>query len=113
MAYATINDLEERWRYLSEEERTHADALLQDAAVILDQYTNASEDALRIVSVNMVKRALEAQGDAFGFDQDSSDSNSVWASSFPAGAIAPPTREEQRLLRGYSPRVGTAVMSCE
>lgn len=113
MAYATVTDLEERWRWLTDEERKHADVLLQDAAAMLEPYANASEDMLKIVSINMVKRALEAQGDAFGFNQEAGDSASVWASSFPAGVITPPTRQEVVLLRGYAPRVGTAVMACE
>ena len=63
MAYATVEDLASRWRALDASEESRADVLLEDAAVVIDSYLRgkvASEDALRVVSCNMVKRAMDA-----------------------------------------------------
>lgn len=63
--YATIDDLEARWRTLSAGERTRAEVLLEDAAVRLDALCAPSEpptaqelSARKIVSCEMVKRAM-------------------------------------------------------
>lgn len=73
MAYATVEDLEARWRPLSSEEQDTAATLLDDAAVYLDSLVQVdSEDAhqaavLRMVSCAMVKRAMIAsESSAFG-----------------------------------------------
>ena len=60
MAYATIEDIENRIiRDLSSDEETVATSLLDDAAVIIDSYNaNASADAKKVVSCRMVIRAL-------------------------------------------------------
>ena len=68
MAYATVDDLEARWRTLtSPEERARAGILLDDAAVRLDVAcppsdlpTEAELAARKIVSCEMVKRAMAA-----------------------------------------------------
>lgn len=72
MAYATVSDLESRWRTLSDSEKVTATARLDDAAVILDAYCPPSdpvtdqEAAVRkIVSCDMVKRSMAA-GDVSG-----------------------------------------------
>lgn len=58
-AYATSYDVEEGFRTLTSEERIRAEALLQDAAVIIDTYNQtASEDVKRLVSCRMVRRQL-------------------------------------------------------
>ena len=62
-AYATVEDLSARWRDLDPSEEKRAEVLLEDAAVVIDSYTRgraASVDALRVVSCNMVKRAMDA-----------------------------------------------------
>lgn len=58
--YATIEDVEKRCRHqLSEEEKVVCGTLLEDAAVIVDAYNAAaSADAKKLVSCNMVIRAL-------------------------------------------------------
>jgi hypothetical protein len=73
MAYAIITDLESRWRTLSTAEKTRATTLLDDAAVRLDAECPPSDpiddaDARKIVSCEMVKRAMSAPGgvDAIG-----------------------------------------------
>lgn len=69
MAYATVGDLEARWRKLSESERTRAGTLLDDAAAILDaELARCGADpadleaALRYVSCQMVRRTMAAGG---------------------------------------------------
>lgn len=67
MVYATVSDLEARWRTLTPEEATRAEVLLDDAAVRLDVECPPSdpiddEGARKIVSCEMVKRALASPG---------------------------------------------------
>lgn len=73
MAFATLEDLEARWRPLSEAEQSRARTLLDDAAVYLSSLVPSlcgKEDALRIVSCSMVQRAMaSSSGDAFGADK--------------------------------------------
>ena len=60
MAYATVSDVQARMtRTLSTAEQTMCGTLLDDAAVLIDSYNvNASADAKKIVSCNMVIRKL-------------------------------------------------------
>jgi len=59
MAYATVADLEARWRDLAESERAVASALLDDAAALIDSYgTPSSAQAALAVSCSMVRRAM-------------------------------------------------------
>ena len=60
MAYATIEDIEKRInRVLSESEAEQASTLLDDSAVYIDATkTTASDDIKKIVSCNMVIRAI-------------------------------------------------------
>ena len=67
MAYATVDEVAERWRPLSESERGRAAVLLDDTAVFLDAELKrcglepeGREDALRYVSCQMVIRALQS-----------------------------------------------------
>lgn len=66
MAYATVSDLEARWRPLSVAEKQRAGVLLEDAAVILDAFVDICPGdgcrmkALRQVSCSMVQRAMTA-----------------------------------------------------
>lgn len=60
-AYATSYDVEEGFRTLTQEEQNRAEALLLEAAIIVDAYNQAaSEDAKRLVSCRMVRRQLGA-----------------------------------------------------
>lgn len=74
-AFATVEDLENRYRALSVDEINKAEALLEDAAVLITCELNAagikidSEDvqqqrALKIVSCSVVKRAMATGGDS-------------------------------------------------
>lgn len=65
MAYATVDDLEARWRTLTDTEKTRAGVLLGDAQVRLDAEcppsappTEAELEARKIVSCEMVKRSM-------------------------------------------------------
>ena len=60
MAYATVSDVQARMtRTLSTAEQTMCGTLLDDAAVLIDAYNvDASADAKKIVSCNMVIRKL-------------------------------------------------------
>lgn len=73
MAYADVTDLEDRWRPLSEPEQARAEVLLGDAAVRLDVSCPPSDpptatelEARRIVSCEMVKRAMATPGGIAG-----------------------------------------------
>ena len=60
MAYATVEELQARMqRELTETEQNICEALLEDAAVIIDAYNeNANADAKRLVSLRMVRRSI-------------------------------------------------------
>ena len=60
MAYATVNDVQERMtRNLTADEQTVCASLLDDAAAIIDAYNSeASEFAKYVVSCRMVIRAI-------------------------------------------------------
>lgn len=61
MAYATVEDVEARYRPLSPEETTICETLLDDAAVKIDDCNQyADVEKKKIVSCDMVKRALES-----------------------------------------------------
>lgn len=58
-AYATVKDVEDGFRSLDEDEQKRADALLNEAKIIIDQVSNsASDDVKKLVSCRMVRRAI-------------------------------------------------------
>ena len=64
MAYATYEDVEAGFRTLDAAERSVAEALLDEAAIIIDSYnSSASDGAKKVVSCRMVRRAI---GDSSG-----------------------------------------------
>ena len=76
MAYATIQDVQDRMaRTMSSDEQGVCGKLLDDAAVIIDVYNvNAPADAKKVVSCRMVIRALgdgESSGVPMGASQGS------------------------------------------
>lgn len=77
MAYAEVSDLEVRWRILSEDERERAEALLGDASAMLDAYLTVDEGdekqmtLLKIVTCNMVERAMSTVDGLYGVTQQS------------------------------------------
>lgn len=60
MSYATIEDLTKRSkRSLSDSDKQIGETLLEDAGIMIDSYNKkASDDAKKVVSCNMVLRAL-------------------------------------------------------
>lgn len=106
MAYATIGDLESRWRPLSPAEAQRVGVLLDDAAVLLSGYSDADPDLLRIVSCNMVRRAMTTSGDAFGIDGQTVDSD-LWAPDLPTGELKLLAKDIAYLR---SPRIGSVPM---
>lgn len=60
MAYAEVADIQARMaRTLTQDEASVCEALLDDAAIIIDAYNeNASDDVKNLVSVKMVSRAV-------------------------------------------------------
>lgn len=65
MAYATVSDVQARMvRTLSETEQGICTNLLDDAAVMIDNYNaDATADNKKLVSIRMVIRALNADSD--------------------------------------------------
>lgn len=66
MAYATVNDVQDRMtRQMSAAEQGVCSTLLDDAAVIIDAYNaEATADAKKVVSCRMVVRAMGDGTDA-------------------------------------------------
>ena len=76
MAYATVDDLEARWRPLTEDEAAKAETLLDDAGVMLASLVTVDEGdeqqlaLLRVVSCSMVTRAMmDSESETFGLSQ--------------------------------------------
>lgn len=103
MAYATASDLADRWRLLSAEEAEVAETLLGDASEILDElgFSDKPESLLRIVACNMVRRAMERHGNAFGVGGQY-DETLGWETTLPAGELYPFEREIKLLTGGQS-----------
>lgn len=128
MAYATVSDIEARWRELTADEESKAGVLLDDAAAILDTlgvFDSSDPNVaanLRIVSCNMVIRAMSAaQADTFGMSQGSMTAGPYtqsWTFANPSGDMYL-TKMEKRLLgitSGYigsiRPKVGIIGCGC-
>ena len=112
MAYATVNDLEARWRTLTDSERAVAQALLDDAAVLVDSYgADVDADAARAVTCSMVRRAMNPMtGDLFGVSQASMSAGGYQQQmtySNPSGELYL-TKQERRMLGFGGGRLGTA-----
>lgn len=114
MAYATTQDIEARWRTLTQDEQSRADVLLDDAAAILDALvvqdgTNEQGELLRTVSCNMVIRAMSAAADSYGVSQQSMTAGPYtqqWTYSNPSGDMYL-TKLEKRLLGISSGYIGS------
>lgn len=111
MAYATVQDVQDRMnRTLSEDEQSICSNLLDDAAVIIDSVnSNASAEVKKIVSCRMVIRALgdgESGGVPVGATQGSMSglgySQSWTVSNGSVGEIYISKLEKQLLGRGNS-----------
>lgn len=107
---ATVEDLEERWRKLTEREKGSAKALLKDAsAQICSLLGNREFDDILIrncksVACRAVKRAMRERDDLFGASQGSPDAQ-IWPEAVPNGDVYLTTQEREML--GVGSRVGT------
>ncbi len=73
MKYAEVSDVEAGYRKLDAEESERCDALLEEAAVVVDAFNaEADDDRKKLVSCRMVRRQMDA--------------GSQGAVSFPTGA---------------------------
>lgn len=115
MAYATVDDLEARWRPLSTAEQDRAEVLLDDAAVYLSALVTVDEDdpeqeaILKTVSCSMVQRVMSADVDTFGLSQTSMTAGSYTQSmtfANPSGDFYL-TGFEKRLLGISGAMIGT------
>lgn len=68
--FATVDDLEARWRVLTETERARAEILLADASdkirVTCPRWAAASAATLRRITCEMVRRAMSVADDMIG-----------------------------------------------
>lgn len=123
MAYATVSDLEARWRALTADEEGRASVLLDDAAAILDTLSvfdssdpNVAAN-LKMVSCNMVIRAMSSSADTVGMSQGSMTAGPYtqsWTFANPSGDMYL-TRMEKRLLgvtQGYIGSIRPKVGQC-
>lgn len=59
MAYATVDDVQAGFRDLTDTEKTRCEALIEEAAIIIDAYNaDASDDVKKVVTCHMVRRAV-------------------------------------------------------
>ena len=113
MAYATVSDVEARWRDLDQNEEARAAVLLDDAAAMLDRLV-AVDDAdegqaalLKMVSCDMVIRAMGAN--QAGLSQSSMTAGPYtqsWTYSNPSGDMYL-TKKEKKLLGISSGYIGS------
>lgn len=106
MAYATVKELEERWRDLSETEKGKAAVLLEDAAAILDSELGRCglepeglSGELRYVSCQMVRRAMASpiEGDVTNLSRTAGSFSESLTLANPSGDMYL-TSNERRLL---------------
>lgn len=115
VAFATVDDLEARWRPLSSAEQERAEVLLDDAAVYLsalvtvDDSDQEQADVLKVVSCSMVQRVMSSDVDTFGVSQASMTAGSYTQSmtfANPSGDFYL-TAMEKKLLGIASSKLGT------
>lgn len=115
--YATVNDIEVRWRTLSADEQTKAAALISDATAIIDSLavdtSECEEDwdeLAKVVTCNMVIRAMAAgQSDSYGLSQSSMTAGPYtqsWSYANPSGDMYL-TKLEKRMLGITSGYIGS------
>lgn len=114
MAYATIEELEERWRDLSESERKRAAVLLEDAAVILDDLmaryhlrADGRTEKLRYISCMMVRRSMASgvEGDYTSISRTAGSFTEQLSPANPSGDMYLTKSERQLLGCGLGARI--------
>lgn len=116
MAFASVSDIETRWRVLSEDEQARAAVLIDDAGAMLAALVIVNEDdeeqaeLLKMVCCNMVIRSMSATAsDAFGVSQATITAGPYTQSfgySNPSGDMYL-TKLEKRLLGITTSYIGT------
>lgn len=115
MAYATIEDIENRiTRDLSPEEERACNALLDDAGIMIDSFNvDANVDAKKTVSCRMVIRAL-GDGDGGGFPIGASQGSmsglsysQSWTMGAGGGTGELYLGKLEKQLLGYSNKIGS------
>lgn len=118
-AFATVNDLEARWRALSDEEKEKAGTLLGDASVHLQTLcvrkfgedfapNDLMKENLKIVTCNIVMRSMNIKQGFFGMSEVSTTAGSYAQSFTPINSSGDMrlTTEELKLLGLNSPHAG-------
>lgn len=124
MAFATVSDIEARWRVLSDEETSRASVLLDDASAMLsalvavDESDAEQRELLRSVCCSMVIRAMAAtSADIYGVSQASMTAGAYtqsWSYSNPSGDMYL-TKMEKKLLgigAGYIGSIRAKIGGC-
>lgn len=114
MAYATVSDIESRWRALSQDEQSRASVLIDDASAMLTALVNVDSDdkeqaqLLKQVCCSMVIRAMST-ADSYGVNQASMTAGPYTQSWSFAGQTGDLyfTKLEKRLLGITSGYIGT------
>ena len=111
--YATADDVQDGFRQMNEEERTKSEALLEEAAVIIDAFAaDAPADKKKVVSCRMVRRAIGDGGNVsfpMGATQGSASAlgyTQSWTISNGSSGELYLARLEKQML-GYGNRIGS------
>ena len=123
MAYATTDQLAARWRALSPNETAIAAQLLDDAATIIDSVADATQldsAVLSIVSCNMVRRAMMANGDSFALGSQNDNAGRgeegyAWTPYEAAGSITDAlwlSYTDRKMLKVYAGRYFSVPPVC-
>lgn len=73
MKYADVSDVEAGFRKLDEEESERCDALLEEAAVVIDAFNAQAEpERKKLVSCRMVRRQMDTRGNGVMFPMGAS-----------------------------------------
>lgn len=107
MAFATVDDLESRWKPLTEDQQEVAEALLDDASAIVSTMVDVNPDdaeqaaLLKYVVCAMVKRAMAPiDGGTAGITQGSMTADiytQSWTFSNPSGDLYVSATEKRAL----------------
>ena len=114
MTYATVDEVENGFRTLKEDELFKCVSLLEEAAVIIDAYnSSASEDVKRVVTCRMVRRAIgeaDAQMIPMGATQGSAAAGGYsqsWTFGSNGGIGELYLEKVEKKLLGTGDRIGT------
>ena len=125
-AFASVEDLEARWRVLTDDEKTKAETLLLDASVHLQTLINRKygedytprdlmKENLKIVCCAIVMRSMNVKQVFFGMEQVSTTAGSYSQSYTPINSSGDMrlTSEELKLLGLKGSNVGFVFPFCK